>query len=195
MAGPDFPRPGKQTLVFIIKEQTMAISLYDVSVPNYLQVLGSMSGVLEKGARYAAENGIDLAGIVETRLRPDMLPFRFQVVSVWHHSLGAIRGIQQGVFSPPPSLPDLDYAALQGLVKEAAAELQKVSREEINALEGKDMKFKMGSFELPFTTENFILSFSLPNFYFHATTTYDMLRMKGVPLGKMDFLGQMRVRS
>jgi hypothetical protein len=195
MAGPDFPRPGKQTRVFIIKEQTMAISLYDVSVPNYLQVLGSMSGVLEKGARYAAENGIDLAGIVETRLRPDMLPFRFQVVSVWHHSLGAIRGIQQGVFSPPPSLPDLDYAALQGLVKEAAAELQKVSREEINALEGKDMKFKMGSFELPFTTENFILSFSLPNFYFHATTTYDMLRMKGVPLGKMDFLGQMRVRS
>jgi len=196
MAGPVSPGPGNTFRVFIIiKEQTMAISLYDVSVPNYLQVLGSMSGVLEKGARYAAENGIDLAGIVETRLRPDMLPFRFQVVSVWHHSLGAIRGMQQGVFSPPPSLPDLDYAALQGLVKEAAAELQKVSREEINALEGKDMKFKMGSFELPFTTENFILSFSLPNFYFHATTTYDMLRMAGVPLGKMDFLGQMRVRS
>ena len=173
----------------------MAISLYDISVPNYLQVLGSMSGVLGKGAKYAADNNIDLAGIVETRLRPDMLPFRFQVVSVWHHSLGAIKGIREGVFSPPPSLPDLDYAALQGLVKQAVEELQKVSREELDALEGKDMKFKMGSFELPFTTENFILSFSLPNFYFHATTTYDILRMAGVPLGKMDYLGQMRVRS
>lgn len=55
------------------------------------------------------------------------------------------------------------------------------------------MKFKAGSFELPFIAENFVLSFSLPNFYFHATTAYDILRMSGVPLGKMDFLGPMRV--
>lgn len=173
----------------------MAISLYDTSVANYLQVLGGMRGVLDKGADYAGNNDLDLAEIVETRLSPDMLPFRFQVVSVYHHSLGAIRGIREGLFTPPPSMPDLDYAGLQGLIAEASSELQAVSREEIEALEGATLNFKAGKFELPFTAENFILSFSLPNFYFHATTTYDILRMAGVPLGKMDFLGSMRVSS
>lgn len=172
----------------------MAISLYDISVASYLQILDAMSGVLDKGAAFAAEQGIDLDGIVNTRLHDDMNPFHFQVVSVWHHSLGAMRGAEDGVFSPPPSL-ELDYAGLQGLVKEASTELRGLSENKVNALAGKAMKFKMGDFEIPFTVEGFILSFSLPNFYFHATTTYDILRMQGVPLGKMDFLGALRVAS
>ena len=171
----------------------MAISLYDASVATYLQLLDSTRNVLTKGAAYAADNNIDLNQIVESRLRDDMNPFRFQVVSVWHHSLGAIKGVRDGVFAPPPSLGDLDYPALMGLVDEAASELRKETPESINALADQDMKFKMGDFEMPFTVENFILTFSLPNFYFHATTVYDMLRMQGVPLGKMDYLGAIRV--
>jgi hypothetical protein len=88
----------------------MAISLYDISVSNYLQVLGGITGVLKKGAEFATECDLDLAEIVETRLRPDMLPFQFQVISVYHHSLGAIKGIREGVFSPPPSMPELERA-------------------------------------------------------------------------------------
>jgi hypothetical protein len=57
------------------------------------------------------------------------------------------------------------------------------------------MIFQLRDFKIPFTAEGFIMSFSLPNFYFHATTTYDILRMKGVPLGKRDFMGQMRMKS
>jgi hypothetical protein len=121
-----------------------------------------------------------------------MLPFRFQVISVVHHSLGAINGIKEGVFSPPPSL-DSDYVALQDMVKDAFKQLQSMPIDDIEALAGKAMKFKMGDFEIPFTAENFILSFSLPNLYFHATTAYDILRMAGVPLGKRDFLGDMRM--
>lgn len=173
----------------------MAISLYDVSVATYLQVLGGLAGVLAKGAEYAKANELDLAAIVDTRLSPDMLPFSFQVISVCHHSLGAIKGVREGVMTPPPSMPGIDYAGLQTLVKDASAELQSVSREEVDALEGGAVKFKAGSFEIPFAAENFILSFSLPNFYFHAATAYDILRVAGVPLGKMDFLGQMRVAS
>ncbi len=171
----------------------MAISLYDISVSSYLQVLGGIAGILKKGAEFAGESDLDLAEIVETRLRPDMLPFQFQLISVFHHSLGAINGIREGVFTPPPSMPELDYAGLQGLVEKASTQLQEVSPEEIDALEGRAVTFKLGDLDIPFTTENFILSFSLPNFYFHATTTYDMLRMVGVPLGKRDFLGNMRV--
>lgn len=170
----------------------MAISLYDVSVSNYLQVLGSVTGILEKGALFASDNNLDLAEIVDTRLRPDMLPFQFQLISVFHHSLGAIEGIREGIFTPPPSMPELDYAGLLGLVGEASTGLEAMTRQEVDGLEGKTMKFKMGDFEIPFTAENFILSFSLPNFYFHATTAYDILRIAGVPLGKMDFLGTMR---
>lgn len=171
----------------------MAISLYDVSVPAYLQVLGGVQGVLEKGEKYAQDNDVDPMELVETSLSPDMRPLRFQVISVWHHSLGAIKGMQEGLFSPPPAMDDLDYAGLRSLVEAASTGLEQLSRQEVDALAGRDMMFKAGDFELPFTTENFILSFSLPNFYFHATTAYDLLRMVGVPLGKLDYLGRMRV--
>jgi hypothetical protein len=171
----------------------MAISIYDLSVGSYVQTLGGISAVLQKGIDYAAENELDLERVVETRLHSDMLPFRFQIISVFHHSLGAINGMREGVFTPPPSMPDLNYAGLKALVEEATTELQAVSSEEINSLEGKTVTFKMGKLEIPFTAENFLMSFSLPNFYFHATTTYDILRAAGVPLGKMDFIGQMRV--
>ncbi|MDX1736126.1 MAG: DUF1993 domain-containing protein [Halioglobus sp.] len=169
----------------------MAISLYDLCVPSYLQVLDSVGQVMQKGEQYAQDNGVDLGDIVETRLREDMLPFHFQVVSVMHHSRGAIEGAEAGLFTPPPSL-ELDYAGLQALVGEAATALRARSPDEVNALEGKSMLFRAGDFELPFSAENFITSFSLPNFYFHATTTYAILRMAGVPLGKMDYLGQLR---
>ena len=173
----------------------MTISLYDASVKNYLQILGSTSAVLTKGKAHAEANGLDLGELLETRLIEDMADFRFQIISTAHHSLGAINGIKAGVFNPPSSFPDLDYDGLHGLIKEAEEALKEISADEINALEGHDMRFEMGDFQIPFTAENFILSFSLPNFFFHATNTYDILRMKGVPLGKMDFLGAMRTKA
>jgi hypothetical protein len=62
-------------------------------------------------------------------------------------------------------------------------------------MEGKDVVFEIGGRKMPFTAEGFLMSFSLPNFYFHAATAYDILRMKGVPLGKRDFMGQMRMKT
>lgn len=167
----------------------MAISLYETSVASYLQVLDAISGVLARGAAHA---DLDQDSFVNSQMRDDMLPFHFQVNSVAHHSRGAIAGVLAGKFGPPPALEKTDYASLQRLVADAAATLGDVEPAEINAFEGKPVLFKVGDFEIPFTAENFLLSFSLPNFYFHATTTYSMLRMAGVPLGKMDFLGALR---
>ena len=90
---------------------------------------------------------------------------------------------------------DLDYAGLQGLVADARAALQAVTPEEINALEGRDLIFEIGSRQMPFTVEGFLLSFSTPNLHFHATTAYDILRSKGVPLGKRDYMGQLRLKG
>jgi hypothetical protein len=156
-------------------------------------VLDGVSGVLEKGASHAAETGRDLQEVVMTRLREDMMPLHFQVVSVAHHSWGAMQGLQRGSFSPPSFEFDKDYAGLQDLVRKARDELAGLDPVEVEALADGSMVFKLSSTELPFTNQNFLLSFSLPNFYFHATTTYDILRMLGVPLGKVDFLGKMKV--
>ncbi len=173
----------------------MSISFHDASVGTYLQILNGVAGVLEKGASHATEAGLDLQEMVMTRLHDDMMPLHFQVVSVAHHSWGAMQGLQKGSFSPPSFDLDLDYAGLQGLVAAARDGLTGLDKTEVEALAEKSMVFKLGKNELPFTNRNFLLSFSLPNFYFHATTTYDILRMLGVPLGKMDFLGQMKVGS
>jgi hypothetical protein len=171
----------------------MSISFYDASVASYLQVLDGVAGVLDKGASHAAETGMDPQEIVMTRLRDDMMPFHFQVVSVAHHSWGAMQGLAAGSFSPPSFDLDKDYAGLQALVGEARDGLAGLKKADVEALSDKSMVFKLGKKELPFTNQNFLLSFSLPNFYFHATTTYDILRMLGAPLGKMSFLGQMKL--
>ena len=173
----------------------MAIPLYDVSVASFLQVLGGAATFLEKGRAHFEAKGISLPELVETRLHPDMLPFRFQVVAVAHHSLGAMKGVQAGVFKPPSGPMDHDYAGLQKLLAEARDGLQTLSRDEVDALQGKDVIFQIGDMKLPFTAEGFLMSFSMPNLYFHATTAYDILRMKGAPLGKRDFMGPMRMKS
>ncbi len=173
----------------------MATSLYDLSVASYLQVLGAVAGFLDKGASHCKEKGIDLNEVVETRLYPDMLPFRFQIVSVAHHSKGAIDGVQKGVFGPPGDAGNLDYGGLQKLISDARAALQKLTPESVNAMAGKDVTFKLGERSMPFTAEGFVMSFSLPNLHFHATTAYDILRMKGVPLGKRDYIGMPRLKS
>jgi hypothetical protein len=175
----------------------MAISLYDGSVKSYLQTLAAVSGFLDRGLAYCREKNLDPEEIVETRLYPDMLPFRFQVQSVVHHSLGAIEGIKKRRLSPASRPPAThDYPALQALVADARAmRSSDLTPAAINAYEGGTVIFEFRNTSLPFTTEEFLLSFSLPNFHFHATTAYDILRSKGVPLGKRDYLGALRLKT
>ena len=172
----------------------MAITFYDASVANYLQTIGAVSGFLGKGLTYFQENGIDPQSIVETRLAGDMLPFAFQLYSVVHHSVHALEGIKSGVFRPPSQLPPNSYEQWQAFVAEAQETLKSLTPQDLNALEGNDVVFELGKMKMPFTATGFLFSFSLPNFYFHAATAYDILRSKGVPLGKRDFMGAMRLK-
>jgi hypothetical protein len=173
----------------------MAISLYDGSVLSYLQTLEAVSGFLDRGLSHCQDNNIDPEAIVETRLYSDMLPFRFQVQSVVHHSVGAIEGIKSRVFRPPHDLPPHNYSALQSLIANARDTLKGLTPDAINAHEGAEVIFEIRKSRMKFTAEGFLLSFSLPNFYFHATTAYDILRSKGVPVGKRDYLGALRLKT
>ncbi|MFM8754636.1 MAG: DUF1993 family protein [Phenylobacterium sp.] len=172
----------------------MAISLYDVSVGSMLQTVGAVSAFVEKGRAWCADAGVNPEEVVETRLASDMFPFRFQLLSVVHHSIHAIEGARAGVFGPPAPM-DLDYAGLQAHVADALSRLRALSADEVNALEGRDVVFKLGSSQIPFTAEGFLMSFSLPNLHFHAATAYDILRQKGAPLGKRDYLGALKIRT
>ena len=173
----------------------MTISLYDVSVPQYLQILSGVSGFLEKGLAFCRENKIDPESLIETRLFADMHPLRFQVQQAIHHSQDAIEAVKTGQFTiGAPGGPNASYATLQALVGEARDVLQRVTPSEVNGRAGADVTFVAGERKMPFTAEGFILSFSLPNFFFHASTAYGILRSKGVPLGKRDFMGQLRIK-
>ncbi|VFU09420.1 DUF1993 family protein [Methylocella tundrae] len=112
-----------------------------------------------------------------------------------YHSVNAIEAIRSGLIGLPGERPLHDYAGLQGLVNDARSALRKLTSEEINAREGADVLFKVGDSERLFTAEGFLMSFSLPNFHFHATTAYDILRMKGAPLGKRDYMGALRLKA
>ncbi|HVV94525.1 MAG TPA: DUF1993 domain-containing protein [Hyphomicrobiales bacterium] len=175
----------------------MAISLYDISVANYLQTAGAVAGFLDRGLAHFKETGTDPETIVETSLFPDMRPFRFQIQSVVHQSIDVIDALLRGEAFHPPSAdaPREDYAALQASVRDAIARLEKVTPDEVNAREGSDMVFQTAHGGRRYTAPNFILSFSLPNFHFHATTAYDILRWQGVPLGKRDYMGVARVKA
>jgi hypothetical protein len=173
----------------------MAFSLYDATVANYLQILGAVGGFLDKSLAHFKEQSIDPAEVVEARLAPDMWPFRAQIVSVAHHSRGALAAARDGVFVPPHTKAELDYAALRALIAEARDEISALTPEAVNALIGRDVTFKVGDRAVPFTAEGFLMSFSLPNFFFHATTAYAILRHKGAPLGKRDFMGRLKLKS
>ena len=173
----------------------MAISFYDVSIGSYLQTLDAFTGVLDKALAHFREKGVDPETIVETRLHPDMLPFRFQVMQIAFHATATLAALKSGAMSPPGPRPSPDYAGLQALIAEAAASLRAETAEAIDARDGTDIVFTTKDSTRVFTAGNFVLCFSLPNFHFHATTAYDILRQAGVPLGKRDFMGQLRVKE
>lgn len=174
----------------------MAFSLYAAVVPSFQQILGSVSGLLEKAEAFCVEKKIPEADIVQACFAPDMLPFAFQVNSTVVHSIRAIEAVRKGVFSPDRTMP-ATLAALKSAVTGALTALEAVDPAEMNAFVGRDMVFSVPSrnMSLNFTAENFLLSFSQPNFYFHASTAYDILRWKGVSIGKLDYLGKMRIKA
>ena len=173
----------------------MALSLYAATIPSYRQILGSVAGLLVTAEAFCSDRGISPDDIIQARLAPDMLPFAYQVKSTAVHSLGAIEGVRRGVFSPDMTPPPATFAALKTRIAETLAALEKIEAAEIEGFLGRDMRFAFRDRELAFTAEEFLLSFSQPNFYFHATTAYDILRWKGVPIGKRDFTGKLRLRT
>ncbi len=147
----------------------MPFSLYDATAASFQQGLSALDLILGRAQAHFPQQGTPLSEIVDARLAPDMLPFVFRIVSVAHHSMGAMHGVRRGLFEPPSVPCGLEFAGLQALVAQAREDLGQVTRDEVNVLEGADMVFQLGKRRLPFLAEDFLLSFSVPNYYFHTT--------------------------
>lgn len=172
----------------------MAITLYDATVQPFLQVLSAVRGVLLKGVDYAQAKGLDPDQLAEARLVDDMFPLYQQVHLVAHHSSGALRDVTGGAFTMP-CRDRVGYGAMQQVLADAEAELRGWTREAVNALEGREVVLDVGGgARTTYAAEAFLTSMSTPNFYFHAVTAYDILRVQGVPIGKRDYLAGMRTK-
>jgi uncharacterized protein len=173
----------------------MAFSLYHATVPSFQQTIGATLKVLDKAEAFCAENGLESTTMVGSKLAEDMLPFGYQVKSLCAHSIGAIKGVRAGQFSPDMTPWPADLAGLKAALTGALGELDAVSTDELDGYVGRDMAFVMGEWRMEFTAEDFLMSFTMPNFYFHATAAYAILRSKGVKLGKLDFMGRPRLKG
>jgi len=166
----------------------MTISMYQASVPVYLQYLSSISAVLDKGAAFAEAKKIDPAVLLQTRLYPDMHPLVKQVQIFTDQ---AVRGASRLAGAEPPSFPDTEtsFAELKTRIERATQHVKSFRPEQIDGSEERAIVMKTPRGDMNFKGQQYLLGFSLPNFFFHATTVYAILRHVGVEVGKMDFMG------
>lgn len=165
----------------------MSISLYDISVPTFRRGLLNLSSFLDKAAAHAAANGADLATYTESRLFPDMHPFTRQVQMA---SDGAKSAAARLAGIEAPSMPDTEttFPELKARIAATVAFLDTIDKAAVDARHSETIDLPLPGGKLTMTAPDFLLQFAVANFLFHVTTAYALLRAKGVPLGKMDFL-------
>jgi hypothetical protein len=167
----------------------MAISLYQVSVPVFLQFLTSLSGILDKAAAHAEAKKIDPAVLLESRLFPDMYPLVRQVRLAADHAVNAA-GRLAGIDPPSFDSSEASIAELKERIARSIDFLKTLKPEQIDGAEEKEIRITFPSgMTRDYTGQSLLLGSSLPNFFFHCTTAYDILRHSGVELGKRDFIG------
>lgn len=170
----------------------MPMSLYTLTVPTFLQTVRAIGGFLDRAVEHCAETGANPDDFVEARLYPDMAPFHFQIEAAWHHAVWGVEALITGALTPPALVGPVPFADLRAMIARGEAQLEAFTPTAIEACAGKALDLQIGPRRLAFSAEEFILSFSLPNFHFHAVTAYDILRSRGVPIGKRDYEGRLR---
>lgn len=166
----------------------MATELYDLTIPAFLRGFSAMAAFLEKGRAHADAEGVAHEELLSARLYADMAPLTGQVQRASDAAKFTAARLGQ---IEAPAMPDTEasFAELQDRIARTVTFLKSVPAEAINGREDADVTLVTPSRSIPFKGRNYALGFALPNFYFHLTTAYGILRMKGVPLGKLDYLG------
>ncbi|HUR42120.1 MAG TPA: DUF1993 domain-containing protein [Verrucomicrobiae bacterium] len=166
----------------------MSISMYQASVPVFLQLLGNLKKILEKGQAHATTKKYDTAVLVQARLAPDMLPLVRQIQIATDNAKGCAARLA-GIEPPKFADDEATYAQLTERIDKTIAFLKSVKPEQVDGSEERPVVLKFPNNTFEFKGLGYLTSFALPNFTFHVVTAYNILRHNGVEIGKRDFLG------
>ena len=170
----------------------MSISLFDATVGCYLQTIPSILGCLDRARDHCLRENIDPEVLVERSIHDDMFPLHFQIITLVHFSEGALAAAGSERLGGPDMTLAFTFDELQGYLRASMERMAKIDPAGINALAGGEVIFQYGDVTLPFTTEDFFRTYATPNFYFHATTIYAILRALGVPIGIANYIGTVK---
>ncbi|CAN5329745.1 DUF1993 family protein [soil metagenome] len=166
----------------------MPLSMYQASAPVFLRQFAALSELLKKGEAFAAEKGMDPAEMLKVTLAPDMfaLPRQIQIATD-----GAKGGIARLAGVEVPGFPDTEatFAELQDRIAKTVAFIKSIPADKVDGSEEKEIVLKIAGQDMTFQGQAYLLHFVLPNFFFHVTTAYALLRHQGVQIGKRDYLG------
>jgi hypothetical protein len=166
----------------------MTVSMYKISVPIFVQLLTALSACLDKAAAHAEAKQIDPAFLINMRLAPDMFPLWRQVQQATAHSIRACSALAGTEALSIPGT-DASFADLKARLTKTIDYVKSFKPAQIDGTEDKEITLQFGANERKFTGQGLLLNHVLPNFYFHCTTAYDILRHCGIDVGKRDFMG------
>jgi hypothetical protein len=168
----------------------MAISMYQMSVPLFLKTLSNLSAILDKGAAFAEAKKVDPSVLLGYRLAPDMLNLTRQVQIASDHAKRACARLA-AVEAPAYEDNEASFADLKARIDKTVAFIKTLKPEQIDGSETREIKLKLGGADRTLSGQTYYLHNALPNFFFHTTTAYAILRHCGADIGKADFIGQL----
>jgi hypothetical protein len=166
----------------------MSLSMYQASVPAFLQMLNNLTAMFERAEAFATERKIDEAVLLNWRLAPDMFALIRQVQIAADFAKGTTARLA-GAQVPNYADEEKSFAELKQRIAKTVTFVQGFKPADIDGSEDRDITLSVGGQDMRFKGQPYLVHFALPNFYFHATTAYDLLRSCGVGLGKRDFIG------
>ena len=166
----------------------MTISMYQASAPRFVHTLNNLSAILDKAQTYAEGRKFDSAALTTDRLYPDMFPLTRQVQIACDSAKGAVARLA-GVEVPKYEDTEQTFAELKARIAKTVDFIKTIKPAQIDGTEDKEIALRVGGQDLKFKGMQYLLGFAYPNFYFHVTTAYNILRHNGVEIGKKDFLG------
>jgi hypothetical protein len=166
----------------------MTISMYKVSIPRFIHTLRNLGAILDKAEAYAEAKKLDVSVLPTARLYPDMLPLTSQVQIACDAAKGAAHRLA-GVANPAFEDNEKTLPELKARIDKTIAFLETIKPEQVDGTEDKELIVKVGGNDTKFGGMQFLLGRAIPNFFFHVTTAYNILRHNGVEVGKRDYLG------
>ncbi len=167
----------------------MPISMYQASVPAFLSMLKNLTAIMDKAEAFAAEHKIAPEVLINWRLAPDMFPFVRQVQIAADFAKGTTARLA-GADVPSYADEEKTFAELKARIAKTVKFVEGFSAKDVDGSEGRDITLKIGGQDMHFKGQPYLVHFALPNFYFHTTAAYAILRSCGVEIGKRDFLGE-----